>query len=47
MADAEVKQMTAMRPDVQHTVIADASHDVHLEQHEALMHVLETFLRHR
>lgn len=47
MSDAEVKQMTAIRPDVQLTVIADASHDVHLEQQEAFMRILEAFLRHR
>jgi pimeloyl-ACP methyl ester carboxylesterase len=44
MATAEVDRMLAFRPDVQHTVIADAGHDVHLEQHEAWVRVLKAFL---
>ena len=41
---AEVRQMAALRPDVQHVVIPDAGHDVHLEQHGAWVHALTAFL---
>jgi pimeloyl-ACP methyl ester carboxylesterase len=46
MPAAEVRHMTALRPDVQHTVIPDAGHDIHLEQPDALVRVLKTFLDH-
>ncbi|HLL67561.1 MAG TPA: alpha/beta hydrolase [Micromonosporaceae bacterium] len=41
---AEVRQMLALHPDVQHVVIPDAGHDVHLEQHRAWVHNLKAFL---
>jgi pimeloyl-ACP methyl ester carboxylesterase len=44
LAAAEVRQMLALRPDLQHVVIPDAGHDVHLEQHGAWVHVLKAFL---
>jgi pimeloyl-ACP methyl ester carboxylesterase len=43
-AAAEVRRMLRLRPDVQHIVIPDAGHDVHLEQHDVWVRVLATFL---
>jgi pimeloyl-ACP methyl ester carboxylesterase len=43
-ATAEVERMLALRPDVRHTVIPDAGHDAHLEQHGAWIRVLRDFL---
>jgi pimeloyl-ACP methyl ester carboxylesterase len=41
---AEVEHMLALRPDVQHTVIPDAGHDAHLDQHSAWVKILRDFL---
>jgi pimeloyl-ACP methyl ester carboxylesterase len=41
---AEVEQMMALRPGVQHLVISDAGHDVHLEQPAAWVRALTAFL---
>jgi len=40
----EVGRMLALRPDVRHTVVPDAGHDLHLEQHDAWVRVLTDFL---
>jgi pimeloyl-ACP methyl ester carboxylesterase len=42
--DAEVQQMTALRPDVDLVVVPDAGHDAHLEQPEAWAAVLRSFV---
>jgi pimeloyl-ACP methyl ester carboxylesterase len=44
VAAAEVEQMVALRPGVQHLVISDAGHDVHLEQPAAWVHALTALL---
>ncbi|WP_203701495.1 alpha/beta fold hydrolase [Asanoa iriomotensis] len=44
MKTAEVERMRALRPDVQHVVVPNAGHDVHLEQHGAWTRVLNAFL---
>ncbi|WP_213455483.1 alpha/beta fold hydrolase [Rhizomonospora bruguierae] len=44
IAAAEVQRMVSLRPDVMHVVIPDAGHDVHLEQPDAWVHTLRTFL---
>jgi pimeloyl-ACP methyl ester carboxylesterase len=44
MAATEVQRMLSSRTDVTHVVIPDAGHDVHLEQPDAWVRVLRTFL---
>lgn len=39
--------MLAARPATAHTVIRDASHDVHLDQPEELREAIVTFLKER
>lgn len=46
MAAAEIEQMMALRPHVEYIVIPNAGHDLHLEQHEAWIRVLKTFISH-
>ncbi|HEV7707755.1 MAG TPA: alpha/beta hydrolase [Asanoa sp.] len=41
---AEAQHMLSLRPDVTHIVIPDAGHDVHLEQPDAWVRALRTFL---
>ncbi|WP_327038008.1 alpha/beta hydrolase [Micromonospora maris] len=41
---AEVQQMLSLRSDVMHIVIPDAGHDAHLEQRDAWVRALRTFL---
>jgi pimeloyl-ACP methyl ester carboxylesterase len=43
-AAAEVRRMLTLRPAVQHIVIPDAGHGVHLERHDAWVRVLATLL---
>jgi pimeloyl-ACP methyl ester carboxylesterase len=44
MTVAEGQRMLALRPDVQHVVVPDAGHDVHLEQHDAWIRSVQAFL---
>jgi pimeloyl-ACP methyl ester carboxylesterase len=40
----EVQRMLTMRPDVEHVVVPGAGHDVHLDQPDAWMSILRTYL---
>lgn len=44
IAETEVRQMLAARPDVTHVVLPGAGHDVHLERHDDWIRALTTFL---
>lgn len=44
IAAAEVRRMVSLRPDVEHVVVPDAGHDVHVEQRDAWIRVLRRFL---
>jgi len=46
VAAGEVAQMTASQPDAEVVVVADAGHDLHLEQTEAWLGALQGFLAH-
>lgn len=41
---AEVRRMVSLRPDVEQVVVADAGHDVHLEDRDAWIRALRQFL---
>jgi pimeloyl-ACP methyl ester carboxylesterase len=43
--ESEVKRMLETRPEVEHTVVADAGHDAHLERPEQWTRILRAFLR--
>ncbi|WP_344499566.1 alpha/beta hydrolase [Dactylosporangium maewongense] len=43
--EGEVERMLALRPGVEHVVVPDAGHDVHLDQPDAWLTVLRSFLR--